>query len=341
MTTRDALEHVVAGGSLDEETACTVMGTVLHGECDPAWIAGWLVALRMKGETVDEIAGFARAMRACAVPLQCAASPLVDTCGTGGDAAGTFNISTTAAFVVAGAGGYVAKHGNRSVSSRCGSADVLEALGAELMLAPELVAACIEEVGFGFLFAPRYHGAMRHAVAPRKALALRTVFNLLGPLTNPAGAPYQLLGVYDSALLPRLAGVLPRLGLRRGLLVHGHDGLDELTVTAESSAVLVDGEAAPLTIRPEDVGLPRHPTSALRGGDAAENARILRQVLRGEAGAARDVTLLNAGAALWTCGRAVDLRDGVSIAAAAIDSGRAQDVLRRYLVFTQKHGGTP
>jgi anthranilate phosphoribosyltransferase len=338
-TPQEILERVLAGHSLAESEAQRAMERILRGEADPAWIAGLLVALRMKGETADEITGFARAMRASATPLRCSAAPLLDTCGTGGDGAGTFNISTACAFVAAGAGVHVAKHGNRSVSSRCGSADVLETLGASLALAPDAVAACVDEVGFGFMFAPSFHGAMRHAVAPRRALGLRTVFNILGPLTNPAGARHQLLGVFDPRLLDRLAEVLPRLGNGRSLLVHGDDGLDELTVTASSWMLVVDAGVTRVRVDPVALGLPLHPAQALQGGDAQRNAQIVRGVLAGEGGAPRDIVLLNAAAALWAAGRSTTLQDGLQQAALAIDSGQARAVLDRFVEFTRRHAG--
>jgi anthranilate phosphoribosyltransferase len=336
---RDILATVVDGRHLTEAQARRAMEGILAGEVDPAWIAGLLVALRIKGETSDEITGFARAMRGEATPVRCATPALVDTCGTGGDGAGTFNISTAAAFVAAGAGAHVAKHGNRSVSSRCGSADVLEALGVNLQLAPEVVGEAIDTIGFGFLFAPALHQAMRHAVGPRRALGLRTVFNVLGPLTNPAGAPHQVMGVFDEMWLDPLAEVMRRLGNARSLLVHGSDGLDELTVTGPSRAVLVDGSVSRLEVDPAELGLGPHEVGTLRGGDASDNARVLRAVLQGRLGAARDVVVLNAGAALWTCGRADSLAEGCELAARSIDAREALDRLDAYVSFSQAHGG--
>lgn len=336
MTPQEALDTVLDRRDLEATAAETLMQGILAGDASPEWIAGFLVALRMKGETAGEITGFARAMRSAATPVPCTTGPLVDTCGTGGDGAHTFNISTTAAFVVAGAGGRVAKHGNRSVSSRCGSADVLEALGANLDLDPAAVGRCVDEVGFGFLFAPRLHGAMKHAVGPRRALGVRTVFNLLGPLTNPAGAAHQVIGVFDAAWLDPMAAVLASLGVGRSLVVHGDDGLDELTVTGPTQVRIVDGGVTADTVRPEDVGLATHPAADLAGGDATENAEILRRILRGEeSGARRDITLLNAGAALFAAGLADDLRGGVEAAGSAVDSGRAQERLEAYIAFTR------
>lgn len=340
MEWREAMEAVLARRDLDEGQAEALLGRVLAGEASPEWIAGFLVGLRMKGESVGEITGFARAMRAHATPIRCRTGPLVDTCGTGGDDSGSFNISTTAAFVVAAAGGRVAKHGNRSVSSRCGSADVLEALGARLDLSPDDVGHCVDEVGLGFLFAPALHGAMKHAVGPRRALSVRTVFNMLGPLTNPAGAPHQVIGVYDATLLEPMGRVLDRLGARRAILVHGSDGLDEFTVTGPSRYLLVEGGEVELRdLDPGELGLPRHEASALAGGDAAANAAITREVLGGRPGAAADVVALNAGAALWAAGIAGDLPDGLARAQGCLADGSALALLDRFVEFTNDHGG--
>jgi len=330
------LESLLDGESLSENDAERCMGEILRGELPAPWIAGFLIALRQKGESVPEITGFARAMRAAATPIACEREYLVDTCGTGGDGSETFNISTAAAFVAAGAGARVAKHGNRSVSSRCGSADVLEALGVRLELEPEQVGRAIDEIGFGFLFAPKLHSAMRHAVEPRRALAVRTVFNLLGPLTNPAGAPSQLMGVYDGKLLRALALVFHRLDAKRAIVVHGDDGLDELSVCAASRLVCVDGRVEESRrIEPAEFGLGPHPPSALRGGDARENARILRSVLEGEEGARRDIVLLNAGAAIWASGRCDDLEQGIAAARRSIDDGEARRRLDETIRFSQ------
>jgi anthranilate phosphoribosyltransferase len=336
MQAREALDAVVEHVDLTQEQALAVMQRILAGEVDPAWTAAFLIALRMKGEAPAEIAGFAQAMRAHATAVPCA-SRVVDTCGTGGDGAGTFNISTAAAFVVAGAGGHVAKHGNRSVSSQCGSADVLEALDVDLHLSPDRVGQAVDEIGFGFLFAPSLHAAMKHAAAPRRALGLRTVFNVLGPLTNPAGAVHQVMGVFSADLLRPLADVLGRLGTRRSVLVHGHDGLDEITVTGPTQLVVAEDEILELTITPEEVGLARHPAADLRGGDAATNARILREILDGAPGAARDVVVLNAGAALWAGKWAPSLADGCQLAAEAIDAKAARRTLDRYVEFSRRH----
>jgi anthranilate phosphoribosyltransferase len=315
------------------------MSSILAGEAEESWIGAFLVGLRLKVETPAEIAGFAEAMRAHATPIVPTAAPLVDTCGTGGDASGSFNSSTAAAFVAAGAGAHVAKHGNRSVSSKSGSADVLEALGARLDLSPSRVGQCIDEVGFGFLFAPALHGAMKHAVGPRKALALRTVFNILGPLTNPAGAPHQVLGVFDASLLETMGEVLHDLGSARSLLVHGDDGLDELTITTTSQAMIIDGGLRHEKVDPSRLGLSLHEASSIAGGDPQKNAGIIVSVLEGAKGGARDVVALNAAAALFACGLADDLESGVAQALVAIEDGSEREILDRYVEFTKRYGG--
>jgi anthranilate synthase/phosphoribosyltransferase len=322
---------------LSPEEAEAVMMQIMSGEATPAQIGAFLAAMRAKGETVDEIVGFARAMRRHVTPVRPTRYPLIDTCGTGGDGAHTFNVSTTAALVVAGAGVAVAKHGNRSVSSRCGSADVLEALGVRLDLAPEAVARCIDEVGFGFLFAPQLHPAMRHAIGPRREMGVRTVFNILGPLTNPAGATVQIVGVYDAALVEPLAHVLRELGAQAAYVVHGADGLDELSTTGPNLVGrLRDGHVATLRLDPAQYGIPRAELGALRGGDAEANARITRVVLAGEPSPRRDMTLLNAGMALVVAGVAADPTEGLALAAESIDSGAAQAVLERLIAYTRE-----
>jgi anthranilate phosphoribosyltransferase len=290
----------------------------------------------MKGETVDEVTGFARAMRQNAIPV-CPTRRrfLVDTCGTGGDSRGTFNISTTAALVVAGAGLAVSKHGNRSVSSKCGSADVLQALGVCLDLAPQQVATCIDEVGIGFLYAPLLHPAMKHAIGPRREMGVRTVFNILGPLTNPAGAQVQVLGVYDGALTEMLARVLGSLGCRAAFVVHGADGLDELSTTGPNQvARLQNGRVDTFTLDPLDLDLPRATLSDLEGGDATENAAVIRAILDGMPGPQRDVVLLNSAACLVAGEAAADLPEGLSLAARSIDSGAARAKLGALIDFT-------
>jgi anthranilate phosphoribosyltransferase len=336
---RDAISQLLDNQSLTAEQAEAVMDEIMGGEATPAQIAGFLVALRVKGETVDEITGCARAMRRAAVRVTPQQTDLVDTCGTGGDGAGTFNISTTAALVAAGAGLRVAKHGNRSVSSRSGSADVLNALGVNLELSSDQVAACLDETGIGFLYAPALHPAMRYAIGPRRELGVRTVFNVLGPLTNPAGAQAQLLGVYAPALTETMACVLRDLGSRAAYVVHGHDGLDELTTTGPnrvSSFGLNGGEEVVTdTIDPRALGFAHATPEELVGGDPDENARITRDVLSGaDRGPRREVVLLNAGAALHVGGLAGSLEDGIALAETSIDEGAARDTLEAMIAYT-------
>lgn len=341
MPIKTAINKVMDGQSLADEEAEEVMSQIMRGEATPAQIGSYLTALRMKGETVAEISGSVRAMRRSAVPVQPRTGPaaLVDTCGTGGDGAGTFNISTTAAFVVAGAGQKVAKHGNRSVSSKSGSADVLAALGANLDLTPEQVAQAIDEVGLGFLFAPKLHPAMKHAIGPRRELGVRTIFNILGPLTNPAGAMAQVIGVYDGQLTEPLAHVLKRLGSRGAFVVHGYGGLDELTTAGPNRVSrLEQGEVVTEKLDPAELGFARADPAELLGGAAEENARITHDLLAGrEKGARRDVVVLNAAAALAAAGKAADLAEGVRLAAQSIDSGAALSVLERYIAFTNDY----
>jgi len=342
----EALEKVVADEDLSRVEAESAMEQILSAQANDAQIAALLTALRIKGETVDELVGFATAMRRHATPifpgnLPVAIEALVDTCGTGGDGSGTFNVSTAAAFVVAGAGVHVAKHGNRSISSRCGSADVLEHLGVRIDLPPELVAGAIEEVGIGFLFAPAVHAATRHAMTARKALRMRTVFNLLGPLTNPAGASAQVVGVYDANLTELMARALGELGVKRAFVVHGADGLDEISISGETYiAELRDGVVRSYTVTPEDFGLRRAPMEAIRGGDAAQNAKIVHKVLGRsmvyrEHGPHREIVLANAAAALVAAGKASDLLDGVRLAKQSIDSGAAREKLEALVLFPQ------
>jgi anthranilate phosphoribosyltransferase len=333
--------------SLSREEARAVMTEILSGQCSDAQIAALLVALHMKGETVEEIVGFAEAIRAAAIPLDLHAGSvldasgtgrdaLVDTCGTGGDTSGTFNISTATAFVVAGAGVRVAKHGNRSVTSKCGSADVMEALGVNINLPPEGIAACLEQVGIAFLFAPAMHSAMKHVQTARRELHLRTVFNLLGPLTNPARATCQVVGVYSSDLVEKLAEALSMLGLRRALVVHGSDGLDEITITASTRIAEVrEGQVHSYEVTPEEFGLERATLEEISGGDAALNAMLIREVLAGKKSARRDVVLLNAAAALLAAGQADHLRNTIPLAVQAIDSGSAANKLSALVDFTK------
>ncbi|MFQ5806980.1 MAG: anthranilate phosphoribosyltransferase [Phycisphaerae bacterium] len=328
MTVQEAIRHVVEGRSLNEDQAAGVAREIMAGNATPAQIAALLVGLRIKGESVEEITGFVRAMRQGATPSPAHSDMLVDTCGTGGDGAGTFNISTVSAFVAAGAGCKIAKHGNRSVSSTCGSADVLQALGVNVEMAPEHSARCIEEIGFGFLFAPQYHPGARHAAAARREIGVRTIFNLLGPLLNPAGARRQLLGVYDPKLTEPIARVLQRLGCTHCLVVHGEDGLDEITLAGKTLvAELKSGAIRSFTISPEEMGVQRAKLDTLRGGDPENNARIARNVLSGQPGPARSVVLLNAGASIYVGGKAASIAEGVQRAAESIDTGRARATL--------------
>lgn len=322
------------------------MSQVLAGKCTDAQIAALLVALHMKGETVEEIVGFAEAIRAAATPLDLHPNQtvdvsgterdaLVDTCGTGGDASGTFNISTATALVVAGAEVRVAKHGNRSVTSKCGSADVMEALGVNINLPPGRVTACLEEVGFAFLFAPAMHSAMKYVQSARRELRLRTVFNLLGPLTNPAHASAQVVGVYSAALVEKLAEALSMLGLHRALVVHGLDGLDEITITGPTRIAEVrDGTVRSYEITPEEFGMSRGTLDDISGGDAAANAEIVLDILAGQKSPRRDVVLLNAAAALVAAGRADHVADALPIASQSIDSGAAAEKLHALVRFT-------
>src|SRR3954468_16127059 len=322
--------------SLSRAEAREAMAEVLAGSCTDAQIAAFLVALHMKGETVEEIVGFAEAIRAAAIPLEVVRNStvdvsgterdaLIDTCGTGGDASGTFNISTATALVVAGAGVRVAKHGNRSVTSRCGSADVVEALGINITLHPARVAECLEAVGIAFLFAPSMHSAMKYVQPARRDLRLRTVFNLLGPLCNPAHASAQVVGVYSSSLVEKLARALQMLGLNRALVVHGKDGLDEITITGPTHVAEVrNGDIRAYDITPEEFGLRSAPISAIQGGDTKANAEIIRRILDGERSARRDVVLLNSAAALVVAGRADGISQAMPLAAESLDSGKAR-----------------
>ena len=318
--------------ALTREQAAEAMQTLMSGEATPCQIAGFLVALHMKGETVDEITGFAETMRAMATRVPTSRRPLIDTCGTGGDRSGTFNISTAAAFVVAGAGVAVAKHGNRSATSKCGSADVLEALGVNIDASPERVGQCIDEVGIGFLFARKLHTAMRHVAAARTELRIRTVFNILGPLTNPAGACGQVMGVFDVGLVKPLAAVLAQLGTRHAFVVAGSDGLDELTLGGPS--VVAEAEAGAVKtyeVSPREFGLAEVSANELKGGEPETNAAILREVLGGKKGPHRDIVLLNAAPALIAGQAACDWASGVALAAKSIDSGAALATLEALL----------
>jgi anthranilate phosphoribosyltransferase len=331
-----AIDALASGRDLSLEDAAAVLSEIMAGEASEVQIAGFLIALRTKGETVDELAGLARAMRGFAAHVTVARDDLLDTAGTGGGLQ-TFNVSTTAALIAAGAGCTVAKHGNRSATGLSGSADVLEALGARIDLRPDAVARCIEEVGFGFMFAPTHHQATRYVVPVRRQLAVRTIFNFLGPLTNPAGATRQLIGVSDPAYLDVLAGALARLGAERALVVSSEDGLDELSISAPTSVVEVTGpETRRYTVSPEDLGLERAPLEAVSGGTPQANADTARRILAGEGGARRDIAVLNAGAAIYAGGVAETLVDGVRAAEEAIDSGAAAAALDRFVARTRE-----
>jgi anthranilate phosphoribosyltransferase len=333
---QSALAQLLDGRDLTRDEARNVMDTIMSGEATPAQIGGFLVALRLKGETADEIAGCAEAMRAHVLPVSPQRTDLVDTAGTGGDGGRTFNISTAAALVAAAAGAGVAKHGNRSVSSASGSADVLEALGFELALIPERIAQSIDELGFGFMFAPTHHPAMKHAGPVRHELAARTVFNVLGPLTNPAGARAQVVGVYAPELVPVIADVLAKLGARRAFVVHGAGGIDELSPSGPNLVCeVVDGDVRRREIDPLDLGVPRCDPEELRGGTAAENAQTIHEVFAGKAGACRSAIVLNAAGAIAAAGHADDLAEAVPLAEAALDSGAAADRLAELVAFTR------
>ncbi len=332
---REAISALVAGNSLSTEEAASVMEEIMIGETTPAQFGAFVTALRLKGETVDEIVGLAKTMRAKAVPV-ITDETVVDTCGTGGDGLHTFNISTVAAFIAAGAGLKVAKHGNRAMSSHCGSADVLEALGVKIDLNAEQVQRCLQEVGMGFMFAPVFHPAMKYASAPRREIGIRTVFNILGPLTNPAGASSQVIGVADGLLVEKLALVLQGLGCHHALVVHGEDGLDEITLTRKTQVCeLKDGRTESYSISPEDFGLSRASLDSLRGGTADENATLLRNILAGAPGPQRDVVLMNAGAVLLAGDRVGTLQQGVTLATEVIDDGNALAKLEQLIEFSQ------
>src|SRR5467141_4663088 len=331
----ESIAKLVRCESLSEAEAAQALETIMRGDATPVQIAGFMVALRMKGESVEELTGFARTARALATPIEVQGA-LLDTCGTGGDGLATFNISTLAAIVAAASGSKVAKHGNRAASSLCGSADVLEQLGVKIDLGPEGVARCIEGVGIGFLFAPIFHPSFRFAGVPRKELALRTVFNVLGPLCNPAGARYQALGVADGKVAGKMADVLMRLGVEHAIVFHAGDGMDELSVSGPSHVIEIDGERKEYELDPAELGLKRAPIEAMRGGGPEENARIAREVLDGARGPRRDVVLLNAAAALRAAGLARDWKEGLGLAAKAIDSGRAGEVLQRWARISQE-----
>jgi anthranilate phosphoribosyltransferase len=334
------IKKVEAGSDLSRQESEAAMEEILSGRAQEDSIVALLSALRTKGETVGELVGFARAMRGQATPIFSDATRpdelLVDTCGTGGDASGTFNISTAAAFVAAGAGVRIAKHGNRSISSKCGSADVLEALGISIDVPPERIGAAIREIGIGFLFAPSMHTAMRHAMPARRRLG-RTAFNLLGPLTNPAGARAQVVGVFSDKVVDKIASVLSELGVEHAFVVHGAGGLDEISLAGETSVGEVRGDTVELyRVTPEDFGLERAPVEAISGGDAPHNAEIIRGVLAGEKGARRDIVVANAAAAIVAAGRAAHFLEGARMASASIDSGEARRKLESLAAFAPK-----
>jgi anthranilate phosphoribosyltransferase len=332
---KEAIIALVSRQSLTEEQAAQVMEEIMSGTATPAQIAAFVTALRFKGETVGEIIGLAKTMRANAIPVR-TEELVVDTCGTGGDGSGTFNISTAAAVVAAAAGLKVAKHGNRAMSSQCGSADVLEALGVKIDLNAEQVQRCLQEVGIGFMFAPAFHPAMKHAAAPRREIGIRTVFNILGPLTNPAGAKAQVLGVADEALLQKLAQVLQGLGCHRALVVHGEDGLDEITVAGKTHVCELKGSSIEsYTISPHDFGLSSASSDSLNGGSAEENAALLRRILAGALGPQRDVVLMNAAAVLMAGDKVETLKQGAALAAETIDSGHASTKLEQLVEFSR------
>lgn len=335
MDIQQAINTVIEGNHLNTEQMTSVMRTVMSGEATPAQVAGFLVALRMKGEVVEELTAAASVMRELSAKVDIATENLVDTCGTGGDSKGTFNVSTTAAFVVAAAGARVAKHGNRSVSSKCGSADLLETAGVNLQLTPEQVAKCIEELGIGFLFAPAHHSAMKHAIGPRKELGVRTMFNLLGPLTNPANAPHQVLGVFSEQWIEPLANVLQSLGSKHVLVVHADDGLDEISIAGNTQiAELKDGAVSRYSISPQQFGIDEGKLVDIVAKDSTESLRIVNSVLENKAGAALNIVKLNAGAAIYASDKASTLEGGVSLASDAIASGEAKNKFQQYIEYT-------
>lgn len=335
----EILSDVLAGQSLSEESAYEVMSSVMAGELTDAQIAGFLVALRAKGETVDEIVGGARAMRDAALRLDAGDLELVDTCGTGGDRTGTFNVSTAAALIAAGAGVHVAKHGNRSVSSQSGSADVFEIFGVKIDAAPEVTERCIREACIGFLFAPVYHRAMKFAIGPRRQLGIRTVFNVLGPLTNPAGAKRQLLGLFSSDILRPMAEVLQHLGAHKAWIVHSEDGLDELSISAPTYVAEVEGgRIRTFTVDPAELGFAPSSLDAVKVTSAQESARLIRSVLDGTPGPAADLSVLNAAGVIVVAGLAPNIKEAVAVAAASVQRGKASDALTKLIDISNSAG---
>ena len=334
---RESIAKLAEGQKLTREEAHTTMLEIMSGEATPAQIASYITALRIRGETPDVIAGSAAGMREKFTAVRAPTDIVVDTCGTGGDGAHTFNISTCSALVAAGAGITVAKHGNRSVSSKCGSADVLTELGVKVDATAEVMAECLKNIGIAFLFAPVLHPAMKHAIGPRREIGIRSIFNILGPLSNPAGARYGVLGVYDRDLTLTLAEAAAVLGAKRLFVVHGFDGLDEITTTAPTRVAEVnDGVVTTYEIKPDDFGIPTASRKDLAGGEAAENAELIRKILSGEKGPRRDIVLLNAAAAIVAGGKAKDFKEGITAAARSIDSGAAKQKLEKLVELTQK-----
>ncbi len=335
MEIQQAIQQVINRQDLNHDAMTAVMRQIMTGEATPSQIGGFLVGLRMKGETIEEITAAAEVMRALAAKVSVAGDHVVDIVGTGGDSSYSFNISTACCFVVAAAGGKVAKHGNRSVSSKSGAADLLEAAGVNLDISAEQVAACVDDVGVGFMFAPKHHGAMKHAIGPRREMAVRTIFNILGPLTNPASAPNQLLGVFDKALVEPLAAVMQQLGSHHVMVVHSDDGMDEISISAPTSvAELNNGVISTYTIQPEDFGLSRAAIESIRVDGVEQSLAVIRSVLAGEQGPARDIVLLNAGAAIYVAGLAASHQQGIELAQQALDSGAAQQVLHNLVQKT-------
>jgi len=338
MTLQQAIRVLQTGGEISASKAELIFASIMQGKATPAQIGALMMGLSIRGESPEVVAGAARAMRQAATHIHPERQDLLDTCGTGGDGAATFNISTAAAIVVASAGQAVAKHGNRAISSKAGSADVLEALGVNLKLAPRQVADCVDRTGIGFMFAPGHHPAMKHAAGPRRELGIRSIFNLLGPLTNPAGAKYQMLGVFSRDKLELMANALLQLGAKRALVVHGRDGMDEITTVAATDAIWVehDQPLRQFEIEPLAFGVPRASVNDLAGGDAECNAGIIRDILAGEKGPKRDIVLLNSAAALWVCGGVEGIPQGLQLAANRIDSGQAAQTLQALVEFTQR-----
>ena len=335
MNIQEAIQCVIEGNDLSSEQMTNVMRAVMSGNATPAQIAGLLIALRMKGESVEELSASAAVMRELSAKVNVNTQNLVDTCGTGGDAKGTFNVSTTSAFVVAAAGGKVAKHGNRSVSSKSGSADLLEAAGVNLQLAPDQVAQAIEELGIGFLFAPAHHSAMKYAIGPRKELGVRTMFNLLGPLTNPANAPHQVLGVFSEQWVEPLANVLLSLGSKHVLVAHAHDGLDEISIASETNiAELKDGQITCYKINPKQFGMEQYKLSDIVVQGVSQSLQMVNDVLKNKQGAATEIVKLNAGAAIYVSDNASTLSEGIKMASAALESGATKKKFEQYIEYT-------